>query len=74
MAEARRNEQWDHTAALLAGIAEPHRDRKKHPRPFSPMEFHPLRRPLRIPGTVEDLRGLATRTRTKGQTHDRAPD
>ena len=42
MADARRNEQWSHTAALLAMTANIHRDRKKRAKPYMPAEFHPL--------------------------------
>ena len=42
MAEARRREAWSHTATLLAMTANVHRNPKKHTRPFSPVEFHPL--------------------------------
>jgi hypothetical protein len=42
MAEAQASAQWDHTAALLAMLAEPHRDKKKRSRPFTPADFHPF--------------------------------
>jgi len=42
MAEARRRDQWSHTATLLAMTANVHRNPKKRARPFSPVEFHPL--------------------------------
>jgi hypothetical protein len=44
MAEARSSQQWAHTAAVLALLANAHRDPKKI-RPFTPADFHPhLRR------------------------------
>lgn len=41
MAEARLRERWNHTAALLAMLANAHRDPKKT-RAFAPADFHPL--------------------------------
>lgn len=44
MAEARSREAWAHTSAVLALLANAHRDPKKT-RPFTPADFHPhLRR------------------------------
>jgi hypothetical protein len=40
MAEARSRQQWTHTAALLALIANCHRDAKRH-RPYTPDDFLP---------------------------------
>ncbi len=42
MAEGRQNEQWNHTAALLAMLANVNRDPKKG-RAFQPNDFHPHR-------------------------------
>jgi len=58
MTEARRRDQWDHTAALLAAQAEVNRDRKKRPKPFTPDDFHPLpdpRRKRRRPAEKGDI-------------------
>jgi len=43
MAEARLDDEWNHTSAVLAMLANIHRDPKKH-RPFRPEDFHPYRR------------------------------
>lgn len=43
MAEARQSDLWNHTAAVLALLANAHRDPKKT-RPFNPTDFHPYRR------------------------------
>ncbi len=43
MAEARSRQAWNHTSALLAMLANVHRDVKKT-RAFSPSDFHPHRR------------------------------
>ncbi len=40
MARARQHEQWNHTASLLALLANCHRDPKKT-RPYRPAQFHP---------------------------------
>ena len=40
MADARQAEEWNHTAAILAMLANAHRDPKKT-RPFKPADFHP---------------------------------
>jgi hypothetical protein len=42
MARRKRQEAWDHTAAVLALLANCHRDTKRRPRPYSPADFHPL--------------------------------
>lgn len=39
MADGRSREAWNHTSALLAMLANVHRDRKK--RPLQPADFHP---------------------------------
>lgn len=44
MAEARQSDLWNHTAALLALLANAHRDPKKT-RPLKPADFHPHRKP-----------------------------
>lgn len=44
MAEARQSDAWNHTAALLALLANAHRDPKKT-RPLKPIDFHPHRKP-----------------------------
>ncbi|MEX2388190.1 MAG: hypothetical protein WD534_09940 [Phycisphaeraceae bacterium] len=41
MAEAKSRDQWNHTAAVLALIANCHRDPKKTG-PFKAEQFHPL--------------------------------
>ena len=40
MADARHRDEWNHTSALLALLANCHRDPKKH-RAFKPGDFHP---------------------------------
>jgi hypothetical protein len=41
MAEGRTRERWNHTAAVLAMIANVNRDPKKG-RPLNPADFHPM--------------------------------
>lgn len=41
MAEGRRKDAWSHTSALLALIANAHRDPKKS-KPFEPDDFSPF--------------------------------
>ena len=43
MADAKQTADWNHTAALLAMLANTHRDPKKT-RPFKPGDFHPYAR------------------------------
>jgi len=43
MAEAQCRQRWNHTASLLAMLANAHRDPKKS-RPFQPRDFHPYLR------------------------------
>jgi len=40
MAGARRKQEWSHTSALLAMLANCHRDPKKT-RPYKPTDFQP---------------------------------
>ncbi len=42
MAESRTKESWSHTSALLALLANVHRDPKKH-RVYKPADFDPTR-------------------------------
>lgn len=48
-------EKQDYRVALLCcAILEPHRDRKKHPKPFSPAEFMPQKQNPRRPQTWQE--------------------
>lgn len=38
---ARRRNEWDHTAAIIATLANCHRDPKKRRTPYQPKDFHP---------------------------------
>lgn len=70
MTEARRKDQWDHTADLLVALSEPHRDRKRRPRPYTSEDFHPFHRDKPrgiLPGTVQDLKHLAQKHEPKGE-------
>lgn len=42
MARGRMRRQWDQTAAVLALIANCHRDPKKRGSPYRPEEFNPF--------------------------------
>ncbi|MCR4414627.1 MAG: hypothetical protein NUV77_19595 [Thermoguttaceae bacterium] len=53
MAHARQQDQWNHTAQLLAMIYNAHRDPKA--RLVRPVEFHPLAPPKRPPPKTRDL-------------------
>ena len=44
MAEARCRERWAHTSAVLALIANVHRDQRKKPTPYKPADFNPHQR------------------------------
>lgn len=44
MREARQRIDWNHTASVLAIIAEVNRDREKRSAPFEPREFNPFLR------------------------------
>jgi hypothetical protein len=48
MAEGRQREAWNHTAALMALLANCHRDPKRS-RAFRPDDFHPMAGPPRPP-------------------------
>jgi hypothetical protein len=39
----RQRDQWNHTASLIAQIAEVHRDPKKRSRPYDANEIHPMK-------------------------------
>lgn len=41
MAEGRIRERWTHTSAVLALLANIHRDRRKRPTPYKPADFDP---------------------------------
>lgn len=42
MVDACRRDEWQHTSAVLAMLANVHRNPKKKPQPFTPAEFNPL--------------------------------
>lgn len=49
MAEARQQDGWNHTAAVLAMLANVNRDPKKG-RAFKPADFHPIQATKRPAG------------------------
>lgn len=61
MAEARASSEWAQTSAVLAMLANAHRDPKKT-RVFTPNDFNPLeaRRRKRVLGRTKDLSILRT--------------
>jgi len=54
MAEARGKERWAHTSAIMALVANAHRDPKKT-RAFKPSDFNPYHAPKRVVGKTKDL-------------------
>lgn len=42
MTQARCESEWNHTASLMALLANINRDPKKQSSPFKPEDFHPL--------------------------------
>jgi len=56
MAEARGREAWNHTSAVMALLANIHRDPKKH-RAFRPSDFNPYetKRKRGIPIKAKDI-------------------
>ena len=42
MAEARQQDQWNHTAVLWCLWANIHRDDKKRPKPYEVADIHPF--------------------------------
>jgi hypothetical protein len=44
LAEARQQNEWQHTSTLIAWIANCHLDIKKRGRPFMPADFDPFAR------------------------------
>lgn len=42
MADATARQRWSHTSAVMALLANVHRDPKKKPSPYKPADFHPL--------------------------------
>jgi hypothetical protein len=62
MAQSRQTENWNHTAALLAMLANVHRDPKKG-RALKPSDFHPVPKPktkAEQPPIKGDIRMLKT--------------
>jgi hypothetical protein len=69
MAEARNRQAWAHTSALLALIANCHRDPKKT-RPFQPADFHPhekQRKPAPMKVGIAVLKQVFVHQPTVGQ-------
>lgn len=65
MTRARQRDEWSRASAVLAMIANAHRDAKRKPRPYRPADFDPFvaaarRRPI---ASVEELaRGIIAST------------
>jgi len=62
MAQARQQDGWNHTAALLAMLANVNRDPRKG-RAFRPADFHPIPAPKRTespPALKGDIAMLKT--------------
>jgi len=70
MAEARERSEWARTSALLALIANAHRDPKKT-RAFKPSDFDPFAR--RQSSTTNDMAALRAmfQGRTAGRTENK---
>ena len=63
MAEARCQDGWSHTSAMLAMIANANRDPKKKKSPYKPADFNPMlaeRKTAGIPLTTENIGILKT--------------
>ena len=45
MVEGRTRARWDHTASIMAIVAEVNRNPKKRSRPYRPADFHPYAKP-----------------------------
>jgi hypothetical protein len=67
MAEAKAEAAWDHTAALMALIAEVNRNPEQRGRQFTPAEFHPMHQRRRRPGTMTDAEAEAALFALAGQ-------
>ncbi len=75
MAEARAKDEWSRMSALLALLANCHRDPKKT-RAFKPADFDPFaKRPAPVPIDMDDLKavfleGRFPRTQEAPRTED----
>lgn len=71
MAHGRQRDQWNHTATLLAMLANINRDPKKS-RAARPMDFHPMPdgkrrvKPAPIKGDITMLKAVFVDRRTGG--------
>ena len=54
MVEEQQDNLWDHTASIMAIIAEVNRDKKKNPTPFTAARFHPRKAKRKQP-TIEQV-------------------
>ena len=73
MAEGKARSEWSHTSAILALLANCHRDPKKHSRPFRPEDFDPHadRDPATNRQSLSKMRSLLTRNRKEIQNDGR---
>ena len=60
MVDACRRDEWQHTSAVLAMLANAHRNPKKKPQPFTPAEFNPLVNERKKPKAKTGVRTLKT--------------
>jgi hypothetical protein len=57
--EGRQRENWNHTCAVIAQIAEVHRDPKQRSAPYTGAEIHPMRKRVPLPEvSLEQLEGM----------------
>lgn len=65
MAHGRQNDQWNHTADLMALLANCHRDPKQTRQPFRREQFHPrpkkAAKPKPVPAGIDLLKQLFVR-------------
>lgn len=75
MVEGRQRDQWQHTAEVLAMIANTVRNPKKRRRPFTGKMFYPFgkqqRQPKGMPVSIKDIvtrYGLRKESGTQGES------
>ncbi len=80
MADATARQRWSHTSAVMALLANVHRDPKKKPSPYKPADFHPLlpRKSERVEVGKQEgfrlLRQVFVKQSSKGQALTHAPE
>ena len=80
MAESKSKDSWNHTASLMALLANAHRDKKRKSSPYKPSDFNPFsgsrkRQRVSVEQLTREMMAMTrARTRPKRRPADKRPE